>query len=257
MYEKTWEEKVRENPLYGVMSHEEFIDSTSEPTSGELEIFYARGHEMVSGWIEPWLNETGTTSDLKVLEFGCGMGRLTNALAAKRPAENIYGVDISETMIKHANANTSYDCNYAVIEESGSFPYQDNYFDRVYSYAVFQHISQRSVVKRSIAEIARVLKPGGKVKLNIEMVFPPPFENTLRQDTYALSNHSLIYGWKKISGIPLWGIKVVRSNNWSGIRLGYKQLVKEFRLNGIQIYGIKRDPANKRLIWFYGEKPDE
>lgn len=254
MEDKTWEEKAKENPLYGVMSHEEFVNTGSEPTSEELERFYSRGYEMVSQWINPWLSETKTSADMKILEFGCGMGRLTNALAKDRNPETIFGIDISKTMIDHAIKNTVRGSKYSVIGDNGDFPYESNYFDRIYSYAVFQHISEKTVIEKSIKEIARVLKPGGKVKLNFEMVFCPPFENHLKQDTYAFNNSYFTYGWKIIYGIPVWGAKLYKSNNWSGIRLGYKQLLKVLEANGIRINGIVGDSENKSLIWFLGEK---
>ena len=67
LHEKTWEEKAQENPLYGVMSHEEFASSGAQPADDELEVFFARGFEMVSQWISPWMAETGATEDMKVL----------------------------------------------------------------------------------------------------------------------------------------------------------------------------------------------
>ncbi len=254
MHNKTWEQKARENPLYGVMSHEEFIESGADPTAKELDTFYARGSEMVSVWISPWLTETRTTNDMRILEFGCGMGRLTNAMAKIHPPENVYGIDISGTMISHAIKNTLDACQYSVIEESGSFPYEDNQFDRIYSYAVFQHISEKRVVESSIREIGRILKPNGHVKLNFEMAFPAPFEGLPRRDTYAFNQSYLLYGWKRIAGFPVWGLKRKRANNWVGIRLGYKQVITSLSKSGIEVYGLIREPSQKRQMWFLGRK---
>lgn len=255
--DKTWEEKAKENPLYGVMSEERFAQSSGAPTQEEFEQFYARGREMVAKWIAPWVQEASTTDEMKILEFGCGMGRLTNALADHHAAENIAGIDISSTMIGHAKTQTPEKIRYEVVKDDGGFPFESASISRVYSYAVFQHIAQRSVVERSIEEIARVLTPGGFVKLNFEMIFIPPFENPLAQDTWAFERRYLIHGFKKLHGIPLWGVKSNKSTNWSGIRLGYRQLIKKFRSVGIEIYGIHREPGSKGMIWFYGKKQDK
>ena len=254
LQEKTWEQKAQENPLYGVMSHEEFLDSNAEPTEEELKIFYDRGREMVSQWIMPWLQKTKFDSDMRVLEFGCGMGRLTNAIAEQHPPSNVFGIDISKTMVTHAKKNTVDGCTYDAIGDDGKFPYEDESFDRIYSYAVFQHISTKSVVENSIREIARVLKTDGHVKLNFEMLFLPPFENTLRQDTYAFEDTYWRYGWKKVAGIPLWGVKTAKANHWSGVRLGYRQLIKLLQSQNIEVYGITREPGTKKFIWFHGRK---
>lgn len=254
---KTWEEKAKENPLYGVMSEERFAESSGEPSKEEFEQFYARGREMVAKWIAPWVQETSATDEMKILEFGCGMGRLTNALADYHPAEKIAGIDISKTMVSHAKAQTPAGIHYEIVSDDGTFPFESESFSRVYSYAVFQHIAQKSVVEKSIEEISRVLAPGGFVKLNFEMVFVPPFENTFSQDTCALERQYLVHGFKKIHGIPLWGVKLNKSTNWSGIRLGYKQLIRKFRSVGIDIYGIHREPGSKGMIWFYGCKREQ
>ncbi len=254
--EKSWEEKAKENPLYGVMSLDEFSGSGPEPSPEELELFYSRGREMVDQWIKPWLLETRTTEQMKILEFGCGMGRLVKSVADDHTADNVYGIDISKTIVEHANKNVTNGAHFSVLNDEGGFSFEDNHFDRIYSYAVFQHIKEKSVVEKSIREIARTLKPGGKVRLNFEMVFMPPFENTYLQDTYAFERQFLIYGWSKKFGVPVCGAKLKRSTNWSGIRFGYKQLLREFARNGIKMYGIAREPTNQGqgFIWFFGEK---
>ena len=254
MREKTWEEKAQVNPLYGVMSHDEFVDSGAKPTPEELAIFYARGREMVSKWIWPWLTESAVTEDMKILDFGCGMGRLTNALAESHDPTKVFGIDISETMISHAKVNTVEGIHYSIVGQQGDFPLEEEFFDRIYSYAVFQHISNRSVVEKSLQEIARTLKVGGYLKLNIEMAYPPAFCRKLTRDTYAFEKRYLSHGWKKMLGIPMWGLKIRTSNNWSGIRLGYGQLMNLFNKYNIEIDGIAREPGTARMIWFFGRK---
>ena len=254
LHEKTWEEKAQENPLYGVMSHEEFIDSGAEPTEEEFKVFYDRGRDMVSRWIKPWLQETKFQPDMRILEFGCGMGRLTNAIAENHPSTNVFGIDISKTMVAHAKKNTVDGCTYDTVGAEGKFPFDDEAFDRIYSYAVFQHISTKSVVENSIRELARVLKTHGRVKLNFEMVFPPPFQNSMRRDTYAFEDSYWRYGWKKVAGLPLWGVKTKKTTHWSGIRMGYRQLIEIFQSLNIEIYGVVHEPSTKGQVWFYGRK---
>ena len=65
-----------------------------------------------------------------------------NALATDINPENVHGIDISKTMIDHAKKNTIGGLKYSVIGDKGDFPYESDFFDRIYSYAVFQHISE-------------------------------------------------------------------------------------------------------------------
>ena len=104
--------------------------------------------------------ETGGTS-WRALEIGCGPGRLIKPFS-RRFAE-IHGVDVSDEMIRLARERLK-DISHAHVHATDGASlalFKDDYFDFVYSYAVFQHIPSRDVVLRYMREIRRVLKPGG------------------------------------------------------------------------------------------------
>ena len=251
--ELSWEEKAVTNPLYAVMSVEEFVDSTV-PTKEELNRFYRDGVKKASSLIKPWMIECNASTNTKVLEFGCGMGRLAHGVSQFHPSEHVFGIDISETMIDYARKQMELANNYQSIGRNGEFPFETGKFDLVYSYAVFQHIATRSVVEKSISEIARVLKVGGKVKLQFWMASNPRFESKLWRDSYAFDRYSLLYGWKKVFGVPVFGVKILKSNHWGGIRIGYQQLTTMFRRFGIHIYGISHELPKRGYVWLYGQR---
>ena len=87
--DKSWEEKAQINPLYAVISVDEFVESSSIPNQEKLEKFFAEGKRKVRKWIYPWLLETETKPEMKILEFGCGMGRLLRDLGEFHPPENL------------------------------------------------------------------------------------------------------------------------------------------------------------------------
>lgn len=255
--DKSWDEKAKINPLYAVMAVEEFVESGPIPTQEELDIFYESGEKKVNKWIYPWLLETDTQKDMKILEFGCGMGRLLRSLEKYHPPENLYGIDISQTMISRAREHLHKDVHLELISDHGSWPFPDNHFDRIFSYAVFQHISRKSAVIHTIREISRTLNVGGEAKLHFSMLFPPPLGNRKRKDTFAFESFSIIHGWSNRFIVPIWGFRIAKSNNWTGIRMGYGQLLKEFRENNIEIYGIRREPPSAEFVWFFGKKNEE
>lgn len=103
----------------------------------------------------------------RALEIGCGPGRLLRPLS--RHFDQIHGVDVSDAMVQIAQEKLADVPNAFPHAISGSdlklFP--DQHFDFVYSYAVFQHIPSGEVVFSYLRETARVLKPGGVARLQI------------------------------------------------------------------------------------------
>jgi SAM-dependent methyltransferase len=103
----------------------------------------------------------------RALEIGCGPGRLLRPMS--RCFDEIHGVDVSDDMIALAREKLRDVPNAFPHAIAGSdlklFP--DRHFDFVYSYAVFQHIPSADVVFSYLRETARVLRPGGVARLQI------------------------------------------------------------------------------------------
>ncbi len=94
------------------------------------------------------------------LDFGCGIGRVTQALA--RHFENVYGVDVSEKMIfkaKEYNKNEKITFIQNTADDLKIF--DDNKFNFIYSVITLQHIPDKNQIKNYLKEFFRVLKPGG------------------------------------------------------------------------------------------------
>jgi SAM-dependent methyltransferase len=97
----------------------------------------------------------------KVLDLGCGIGRLVEALA---PAVgSIVGVDISPEMARHAQARCGRFANVMIVRSCGRdlAAFADARFDLVLASDVFPYIHDAGLVWRNVAEVARVLIPGG------------------------------------------------------------------------------------------------
>jgi SAM-dependent methyltransferase len=155
-----WNERAREDAHYYVafgrrdQDDEEFF-ATAKDLVGELAAELKR------------LPEFGVTQPRRALEIGCGPGRLLRPMS--RYFSQIYGVDVSDAMIAMAKEKLRDVPNAFPHAIGGSdlklFP--DQYFDFVYSYAVFQHIPSAEVVFSYLRETARVLRPGGVARLQL------------------------------------------------------------------------------------------
>lgn len=244
----SWDEKAKLNPLYAIMSVEDFRDSTAEFSPEELKQFLRDGEEKVNAFIKPWLQQTEQWPQPSVMEYGCGIGRLLNPLS--RSLNDLAGVDISRTMIARSREIVPESVQTKALLDNGDIPFSDERFDAVFSYAVFQHIQQRSSLEKSIKEISRVLRKNGQARLQFAMpsfCFRNGF--TPRKDSYAFENFSLIYGWSK--RFPIWRIRIHRHTAWAGVRLGYNQLIRKLKTFGLMTTGVE---ITGNLIWFHAQK---
>ena len=96
----------------------------------------------------------------RALDFGCGVGRLTQALARRH--ERVIGADISPVMIDLARRLNRYSdrVEYLCTAEAGVETLPSASFDCIYSNIVLQHIAP-SISVQYLGEFFRLLAPGG------------------------------------------------------------------------------------------------
>ncbi|MDY7004765.1 MAG: methyltransferase domain-containing protein, partial [Cyanobacteriota bacterium] len=114
----------------------------------------------------------------KVLEIGCGVGRLIQPL--RKIFAQVDGVDISEKMIQFAKqylANGQQNGNLYVNNGCDLQALSSESYDFVYSTIVFQHIRSISIVKSYFREIFRVLKIGGYFRIQVHDQSAPSLGN--------------------------------------------------------------------------------
>jgi SAM-dependent methyltransferase len=101
---------------------------------------------------------------LRLLEIGCGIGRMSRHLA--EVFGEIVGVDVSGEMIRQAQARLAHLPNAHFSETNGvNFPqFPAASFDVIFSAYVFQHIPDAAIIAGNIADAFRLLKPGGVFK---------------------------------------------------------------------------------------------
>ena len=94
------------------------------------------------------------------LDFGCGVGRLTQAMCGY--FERCHGVDIAPSMLEVAEQLNRHGerCRYHLNDSPTLAMFDDGAFDFVYSNITLQHI-EPAYSRRYIAEFVRVLRPGG------------------------------------------------------------------------------------------------
>ncbi|HZC31292.1 MAG TPA: methyltransferase domain-containing protein, partial [Gaiellaceae bacterium] len=98
------------------------------------------------------------------LDFGCGVGRLTQALASR--FDRVVGVDVSVRMVEIARRLNSYDNVEYVVNAEPALPFPDESFDFVYSMVVLQHMPP-ALGRGYIAELVRMLRAGGTLVFQV------------------------------------------------------------------------------------------
>lgn len=107
-----------------------------------------------------FIDFAGLADGERVLEVGCGTGSLTFALAAAAEVAEITAIDVSEVYLAAARSRNA---DPRVTIEQGdacSLPFPDARFDRALAQLVLQFIPD---TERAVAEMRRVVKPGGTV----------------------------------------------------------------------------------------------
>lgn len=160
-------------------------------------------------------------SDATVLDVGCGTGSLT--LFAEQELGHggkVYGIDASPEMIAVAHLKAirqRQDVHFRVAAIE-SLPYPDAMFDVVLSSLMFHHLPG-SLKERALVEVARVLKPGGRLFI-VDMKRPEGFFQ--RFDTAIMVHRGMNSGVQDL--VPLLektGYRAVRAGNMKWRSLGF------------------------------------
>lgn len=110
-----------------------------------------------------WLAETvGVKPDDVILEIGCGIGRVGQALAPH--CQQWIGCDVSPNMLTHAQQRLAAFSNVRFVEISGYDlqPLPDASVDVVYCTVVFMHLDEWDR-HNYVLEAYRILRPGGRI----------------------------------------------------------------------------------------------
>ncbi len=102
----------------------------------------------------------------RALDFGCGAGRLSNALAMH--FEQVVGVDISPPMLEQARRLDRSDgrITFQLNETADLSSFEDDSFDLVYTDLVLQHLPP-VLAEGYVREFARVVRPGGAMVIGV------------------------------------------------------------------------------------------
>ncbi len=158
-----WERWGEDSPYFGVLTSSEYVDVAHGDAAWRE--FMATGQSHVADLMARLDRLHFPTSFDRVLDFGCGVGRLLVPLAAR--ADAAVGVDVSPAMRDEArrNVKTAGLESVEIVPSDDSLSNVSGTFDLVHCYNVFQHIApdRGMAITRRMLELTR---PGGVVVLH-------------------------------------------------------------------------------------------
>jgi SAM-dependent methyltransferase len=159
--QRNWDTFGRLDPLWAILT-----DPRHKGNRWDPERFFQTGREEMDAFVARARRLGAPQRWRRALDFGCGVGRLTQALAAH--VESATGVDIAPSMIELARQyNVHGDrCRYLVNDSADLSGFEDGWFDIIYTGRVLQHIESR-YIENYIREMVRVLAPGGLLSFDI------------------------------------------------------------------------------------------
>ncbi|OGE80249.1 MAG: hypothetical protein A2660_00045 [Candidatus Doudnabacteria bacterium RIFCSPHIGHO2_01_FULL_45_18] len=136
--QKSWNNFGKKDPLWAVLAW-----PSKKNNKWEADEFFETGIREVDG-VMKYIGSSGINiSRRKALDFGCGVGRTTQALV--NYFDETFGVDIATSMIERAKKYNQYGdrCKYYVNENDDLSLFNDDSFDFIYSNIVLQHMELR------------------------------------------------------------------------------------------------------------------
>jgi SAM-dependent methyltransferase len=174
---RDWDDRAREDSRWYI--------NTIKRNQNDAE-FDATGLPEVENFIlaEPLITRGRDLKRARLLEIGCGIGRMTRHLAGL--FGEVHATDVSAEMIAQARERFRDAPNAFFYETNGldfaAMP--DAHFDVIFSVYVFQHVPSPDVVRANLRDACRVLAPGGVFKFQVCGINHPDYER-MPKDTWT------------------------------------------------------------------------
>lgn len=210
-----WNEFGKIDPLFAILT-----EAGKEGNKWDLEEFFASGKKEIDNLMEHVGSLGLQVKRGSALDFGCGVGRLSQALASH--FIEVSGVDIASSMIDLADKYNHHRdrCTYYLNREGSLKIFKNDSFDFIYSNITLQHMAPR-YSQGYIQEFLRILSPDGL--LVFQLPAAPPVQH--RRD-YRRAIKSLV---------PNWLLDSYRNLRYGGLK------------PVMQMYGVERDVIVKML----------
>lgn len=154
-----WETLGRADPLWAV-----YVAPGTERGGWDIDAFLATGRAEIDRVLARLDSLAPSVPRGRVLDFGCGVGRLSLALAAH--FDEVVGIDVSPAMLKRAREMAGERCTFVLNQSDDLASVGTDTMDVSYSSLVMQHLP-RARALGYLGELIRVTRPGGCIIVQV------------------------------------------------------------------------------------------
>jgi SAM-dependent methyltransferase len=170
---RDWDQRARENARHYVVTGQKEWSDEEFRESGRITLAEDILNDLTN------ICQGKDPKEMRVLEIGCGAGRVTRAFAEF--FGEVYAVDISREMVRQARRMVADLPNAHVFRNNGRdlSVVRGSWWNRIglgeplqldfaYSFMVFQHIASREIIESYVREARRLLRPGALFKFQVQ-----------------------------------------------------------------------------------------
>lgn len=159
--QRHWDAFGRQDPYWAILAH-----PAHRGNRWPLDEFFETGRREIAAVMADAGRHGLPAHRRRALDFGCGAGRLTQALAGH--FETVLGIDVAPSMIALARTHNQHGdrCHYEVNDRPDLSRWPDASFDLIYTGRVLQHIEPRYSTAY-VAEFVRLLAAGGYLSFDL------------------------------------------------------------------------------------------
>lgn len=235
-----WNSKAREKASYYVSSYHDYDQQ-------DMDEFWKWGRKLA----EEFLAESGIEFDgsERVLEIGCGIGRMTRYFAER--FREVHGLDVSEEMVARARQHLAGTANVTLHVGTGTdlSDFSDGEFDLVFSYIVFQHIPDARITQQYIRDTGRVLRTGGHFLFQVNNV-PLDLRSRLRIRSRLKTVAAKLTGANPVTEDS--GPSGLDHPAWRGSRISRRDVERCCRDGGMTVLSVRGEGT--QYMWVTARK---